>query len=110
MVPLLTRKKFQLIPIRPSHDDFIIKDVGVDFTNPSKSLKFVFTNPVSAFGFNLGNNLNFWDLKAYDSSNTLLETYNLPKLLTTDNNGEYFGISMNIGGYFDILVNLLVYW
>ena len=68
-------------------------DVGVRFTNPSKSLKFVFTNPVSAFGFNLGHNLNSWDLKAYDSSDTLLETYNLPTLLTTDNNGEYFGIS-----------------
>ena len=56
------------------------------------SLKFSFSSPVSAFGFNWGASNLLWDLKAYDSNNNLLETYTLP-ILTDNNNGEYYGIS-----------------
>ena len=56
------------------------------------SLKFSFSSPVSAFGFNWGASNILWDLKAYDSSNNLLETYTLP-ILGGNNNGEYYGIS-----------------
>ncbi len=56
------------------------------------SLKFSFSSPVSAFGFNWGASNLLWDLKAYDSNNNLLETYTLP-ILGGNNNGEYYGIS-----------------
>ncbi len=56
------------------------------------SLKFSFSSPVSAFGFNWGASNLLWDLKAYDSSNNLLETYTLP-ILRSNNYGEYYGIS-----------------
>ena len=58
----------------------------------SNSLKFSFSSAVSVFGFNWGASDSQWDLKAYDSNNTLLETYNLP-ITSGANNGEYVGIS-----------------
>ncbi len=58
----------------------------------SENLKFSFSSLVSAFGFNWGASDNLWDLKAYDSNNTLLETYTLPAVVNS-NNGEYYGIS-----------------
>ena len=63
-----------------------------DYANISQSLKFSFSSPVSAFGFNWGASNHQWDLKAYDSNNTLLETYNLP-ITRNANNGGYVGIS-----------------
>ena len=65
-----------------------------DYGNISQSLKFSFSSPVSAFGFNWGASNHEWDLKAYDSNNTLLETYNLP-ITRNANNGGYVGISVD---------------
>ena len=58
----------------------------------SSSLKFSFSSAVSVFGFNWGASNRQWYLRAYDSNNTLLETYNLP-ITTSANNGGYVGIS-----------------
>ena len=58
----------------------------------SHSLKFSFSSAVSVFGFNWGASDTNWGLKAYDSNNTLLETYNLP-VTRGANNGGYVGIS-----------------
>jgi len=58
----------------------------------SDSLKFSFSSAVSVFGFNWGASDRNWVLKAYDSSNALIETYNLP-VTRSANNGGYVGIS-----------------
>lgn len=56
------------------------------------SIRFEFTAPVDAFGFNWGAADDVWLLSAYDSSNNLLDSL----LLTAtgpSNSGEYFGIA-----------------
>lgn len=54
--------------------------------------RFDFANPVSAFAFNWGAANNTWILTAFDSSDSILETRNLPAYIAS-NAGEFLGIS-----------------
>jgi hypothetical protein len=65
------------------------------------TLNFLFSDPISAFGFNFGasdNNYNIgdspWTLTAYGTGNTLLESYTLPDTWSS-NSGDFFGIARN---------------
>lgn len=55
-------------------------------------LTFTFATPVSAFGFLWGAADDVWVLNAYDSSNTLIESYNVPTTHAS-NAGDFFGLS-----------------
>lgn len=54
--------------------------------------RFDFANPVSAFAFNWGAASSTWILTAFDSSDSILETLNLPAY-GGSNAGEFLGIS-----------------
>ena len=55
------------------------------------SLTFTFSQPVNAFGFHWGASDNQWTLSAYDASNTLLESFNLP-ITNGSNAGDFVGL------------------
>lgn len=56
------------------------------------TIRFDFATPVAAFAFNWGASDVSWVLRAYDSSNNLIESFNLP-LTNNSNAGNYYGLS-----------------
>lgn len=56
------------------------------------SLLFQFGSAVSAFGFNLGAHDYTWTLRAFNSSNLLLDTYAFPAI-GGSNAGQFYGIA-----------------
>ena len=83
---------------------FVNNNFGGQFNNTGNSLqngftlaetqsyRFDFSVPTSAFAFNFGASDNVWVLSAFNASNTLLETDNVPQTFS-GNLGNYFGIS-----------------
>ncbi len=65
-----------------------ISNLGSEF----QSLRFDFSAPTSAFGFLWGAADATWTLDAYNSSNTLLESYVVPPTFSS-NAGDFFGLS-----------------
>jgi hypothetical protein len=57
----------------------------------ASSIRFNFTVPTSGFAFNFGATNYIWELKAYDSTNQLLGSVNVPEILAS-NLGEYIGL------------------
>lgn len=62
--------------------------------NPGSAsiLNFIFSSPVSAFGFNFGASNEDWLLEAFDSGNNVLESHTLAQTWFS-NAGDYFGIA-----------------
>jgi hypothetical protein len=61
-------------------------------SNSFNFLRFDFSTPVNAFGFNMGASNEDWILRAYNSSNSLLEAFTLPQTWYS-NAGEFYGIA-----------------
>mgnify|MGYP001605532509 FL=1 len=62
-------------------------------TNSFGTLNINFASSVNAFGFNWGASDTQWTLFAYDSSNTLLESFALP-ITYGSNAGEFYGLAV----------------
>ncbi len=62
------------------------------FATGAQSYRFDFSVATSAFAFNFGASDNVWVLRAFDASNTLLESDNIPQTFS-GNLGNYFGIA-----------------
>jgi hypothetical protein len=61
-------------------------------SNSFNFLRFDFSTPVNAFGFNMGASNEDWILRAYDSSSGILEAFTLPQTWFS-NAGDFFGIA-----------------
>lgn len=61
-------------------------------SNSFNFLRFDFSTPVNAFGFNMGASNEDWILRAYDSSSGILEAFTLPQTWFS-NAGEFYGIA-----------------
>ncbi|HWU53895.1 MAG TPA: PEP-CTERM sorting domain-containing protein [Rhizomicrobium sp.] len=67
-----------------------------NFGDEFQELRFDFANPTSAFGFLFGASDSTWILDAYNSSNTLLDTFSIPATHAS-NAGDFFGLG-GLGG------------
>ena len=67
---------------------------GSNSSDAFSSITFTFSGTTDGFGFNWGASNHTWRLKAYDSSDNLLENYRLP-VTCSSNAGEFYGISAN---------------
>jgi hypothetical protein len=63
-----------------------------DFDLDPDAIEITFATPVSAFAFNWGASDNLWLMSAYDSSNTLIESFVIPAVFSS-NALEYFGFA-----------------
>lgn len=61
-------------------------------TTGTSVLNLLFSAPVSAFGFNFGASNEDWNLEAFDSGNSLIESHILTQTWFSDA-GEFFGIA-----------------
>lgn len=58
----------------------------------ASNLTFGFATTVSAFGFNIGASNEDWQLNAFDSSDSIIESYTLPQTFSS-NAGDFYGIA-----------------
>jgi hypothetical protein len=75
-----------------THNCMGVRCLSNNVTHPlASSIRFNFTVPTSGFAFNFGATNVIWELKAYDSTNQLLGSVNVPEIIAS-NLGEYIGL------------------
>ncbi len=78
----------------PDYSGFVLATGKNNFT----TLKLSFENSISAFSFNLGNNINNWELTAFNDSGATIDSLILNKrsALNPSNDGQFFGLSSDM--------------
>jgi hypothetical protein len=100
----------ETLAIRNSFNTFEPDFSGNYLTNSAfggfTELKIDFSTPISTFSFNFGDNQNDWELTAFDTTGTALDSIMINALpISGSNNGDFFGLSSDSGISFALLTN-----